>query len=174
MNPVILLFLFFAFTEVFSVGQTKVDAKTASILTEMVRDVLFNEENKRARDFYGTPSDKTVILLDGNLMTGRATEWPAGFIPKIKGFTFVFGYQQDLMNKVDRDRRLAIRLDRFVLDPAEEPEEKHPLLTKDPIRITIMNGGGSKNGGVIGGQTTFYSLVKKGETWGVKFGGYFD
>lgn len=174
MKPAILLFSLFAFTKVFAADHPKIDARTAGILTELIRDVLFNAENKSAREFYGTPEDKTVILLDGSLMTGKATKWPAGFIPKIEGFTFVFGYEKDLLPEEQRNRRLAIRLDRFVVDPAEEPEGKHPLLTAHPIRISIQNGGGEKNGAVMGGRTAFYSLVKKGKAWGVKFEGAFS
>lgn len=174
MKSAILLCLLFAFAEVHAADQPKTDAKIAEILTEMVRDVLFNAEIKGARDFYGTAGDNRVILLDGSLMTGQATKWPAGFIPKIEGFTFVFGHGKDLLPERQSNRRLAIRLDRFVLDPAEDTEEKHPLLTRCPIRITIMNGGGSKNGGVIGGRTAFYSLENKGEKWGVEYEGSFD
>lgn len=170
----ILLCLLFAFAEVHAGDLPKTDAEIAEILTELVRDVLFNAELKGARDFYGTAGDTRVILMDGSLMTWQATKWPAGFIPKIEGFTFVFGRGKDLLPEDQRNRRLAIRLDRFVLDPADDTEEKHPLLTRCPIRISIQNGGGSKNGGVMGGLTAFYSQVKKGEKWAVEYEGGVD
>lgn len=142
-----------------------VDPKVAEILTSMVQDVLEGEANRDAREFYGTEGDKTVILLDGSEYGGRPVEWPPGFIPSVAGYTFLLGHQECLHPDME-NRRLAIRLDRCVIDTPDKPEnEKHILLDKSPIRIDIQNGGGCKNGGVMGGRTTWYSFVRKNDRW---------
>ena len=153
----------------------KVDLEFSQILTAMVRDVLFSDENKRARAFYGTNGDKTVILLNGSGLDQKPVKWPAGFKPKIEGFTFILGHKEGVLGSDDHDRRLAIRLDRFSSEPAKEADgKKHPFWDKSPIRISIQNGGGTKNGAVIGGQTTWYSFSKKGKKWVVQNEGAID
>ena len=159
----------------FAEDAPKIDPKTAEILNAVISDVLFGAENKSAREFYGTSGDKVVILLDGSGSDNKPVKWPAGFKPEINGFTFVFGLPKEDLESELRDRRLAIRLDRFLIDPPEKPdEETHPFWDKSPIRISIQNGGGTKNGAVIGGQTTWYSIAKKEQSWTVLFAGAID
>lgn len=142
-----------------------VDPKVAEILTSMIHDVLEGDSNREAREFYGTKGDKTVILLDGSEYGGRPVKWPPGFVPSVAGYTFLRGHQERLHPETE-NRRLAIRLDRCVIDTPDTPEnEKHILLDKSPIRISIQNGGGFKNGDVMGGRTTWYSFVRKNGRW---------
>lgn len=159
----------------YAADEPKVDPKVAQILTAVVRDVLFGDENKRAREFYGTNGDKTVILLDGSGLDQKPVKWPRGFKPKIEGFTFVIGHENGVLWSEDHDRRLAIRLDRFYADPiGDKDAKKHPVWDKSPIRISIQNGGGTKNGAVIGGQTTWYSFTLKDQKWVVQHEGSID
>ena len=153
----------------------KEDSKANQILSAVVRDVLFSAENKGARAFYGTNGDKTVILLNGSGLDQKPVKWPAGFKPKIEGFTFILGHKEGVLESDDYDRRLAIRLDRFSTEPTKEADaKKHSFWDKSPIRISIQNGGGTKNGAVIGGQTTWYSFSEKGEKWVVQNEGAID
>ena len=147
----------------------RTDSKNTQILTAVIRDVLFGKENKSAREFYGTKGDKTVVLLNGSGLDRKPVKWPAEFKPEIEGFTFVFGHQDESLLSEKHDRRLAIRIDRFAVDTTKPNGKKHPIWDMSPIRISIQNGGGSKNGSVIGGQTTWYSPEQKGNSWFVKF-----
>lgn len=145
------------------------DAKTSEILTSVVRHVLCDEKNSSARDFYGTKADKIVILDDG---TAR---WPAGFVPKVEGFKFLLGQPKGTLFSDKHDRRLAIRLDRCDLAAPQKAETELGILgEKCPIQITIINGGGQKNGAVIGGQSTWYTITNKNGEWGAKFVGLLD
>ena len=159
----------------FAADEPKVDPKVTQILTAVIRDVLFGKENKSAREFYGTNGDKTVILLDGSGLDRKPVRWPRGFKAVIEGYTFVLGHEEGVLWSDDHDRRLAIRLDRFSVDPAEDAHaKKHPVWDKSPIRISIQNGGGTKNGAVIGGQTTWYSFALKDQKWIVHHEGSID
>lgn len=177
MKTVIGLFLLISCATALADEKPKVDAKTSQVLTTMLRHVLSGKENKSARDFYGTKGDKTVILINGS-DKGEAAKWPPGFVPEIEGFTFVFKEQDNAWGNEKIDRRLEIRLDRFLIDapidPEAEKEGGYPYMEKSPIQISIQNGGGVRNGGVIGGQSTWYWLDRKKEEWAVKYAGALD
>jgi hypothetical protein len=175
MKTAVALFLIFSCAGAVAEERPKVDAKVTQILTAVISHVLFGEQNKSAREFYGTKGDTTVILLDGYDMQRRTVKWPRGFIPEIKGFTFVFGPQDDVQESATHDRRLAIRLDRLALAPPEKAGERiDPIVDRTPIRISIQNDGGTKNGAVMGGQTTWYAIVEKQGSWTVKYEGLLD
>ncbi|MDB9741933.1 hypothetical protein OAB00_03670 [Akkermansiaceae bacterium] len=175
MRIIAILVLLMSGIPCFAEDRPKVDPKVNQILTAMVHDVLFSNETKGAREFYGTDGDKTVILLNGSGLDQKPVKWPAGFKPKIEGFTFILGHKDGVLGSEDHDRRLAIRLDRFSTDPVKGVDaKKHPFWDKSPIRISIQNGGGTKNGAVIGGQTTWYSFTKKGQNWVVQNEGAID
>jgi hypothetical protein len=143
--------------------------KEDQILAAVVRDVLCGDNNKAAREFYGTEGDHTVILLNGE------SRWPQGFTPMVKDFTFVFGRGDQIASEDSLNRRLAIRLDRFDLTTPVKHDPKLDLMGwNGPIKVTILNGGGTANGGVIGGQSTWYSFEKKGDSWTVSFNGSLD
>ena len=91
---------------------------------------------------------------------------PSGSPPTVKGYTFTRSYYRGLYDGNKYDRRLAIRLDRLELDGVAKTAR--PEWDQWPIKISIMNGGGSRNGGVIGGQTTWYDLVKSETQWSVR------
>lgn len=159
---------------VFSKKKPSVDPKVAEILTSMIQDILEGDANRSARDFYGTPGDKTVILIDGHELSGEPVKWPPGFVPSVPGYTFLFDHQV-YRHHESENRRLAIRLERCVIDTPDKPEsEKHILLDKSPIRVEIVNGGGSKNGAVMGGHTTFYSFFWKDGRWVAVQEGFFS
>ncbi len=159
----------------FAADEPKVDPKVSQILTAVIRDVLFADVNKHAREFYGTEGDKTVILLDGTGNDRKPVKWPQGFKAEVEGFTFVFGRDEGVIRSEEHNRRLAIRLDRFSIGAAKGGQaEKHPAWDTSPISISIQNGGGTKNGAVIGGQTTWYSFALKDQKWVVQYKGFID
>lgn len=153
--------------------KSSVNPNVAEILTSMIQDVLEGDANREAREFYGTKGDRTVILLDGSEYGGRPVKWPPGFVPSVAGYTFLHGHQERLHPKME-NRRLSIRLDRCVIDTPDKPEnEKHVLWDKSPIRISIQNGGGFKNGAVMGGRDIWYAFVRKNGRWVAVQEGYF-
>jgi len=138
------------------------DAKVHQILTAVVRDVLFSDHHKESRNVYGTEGDQTIILLNGTgFLDQPPVSWPEEFTPQIAGFTFIRGRQEAAHES--HNRRLAIQLFRL----SYEMDSQSPF----NIIIAIMNGGGSKNGSVMGGTTIWYSLSKKGDKWVVQYRG---
>lgn len=79
-------------SSLFAAEGPKVDPESAQMLNGVINDVLFGENNKAAREFYGTGGDKTVILLDGFGLDAKPVKWPSGFKSEINGLTFVFGF----------------------------------------------------------------------------------
>lgn len=153
----------------FSLASAEEVPSPSSILTAVVKHILVDKSQESTRKFYGTENDHTVLLLDGT------EKWPEGFAPKVEGFTFVLNPPKEERSDETRNRRLAIRLDRFESVFPPQPRSPLDILGRDsPIQVTVMNGGGIKNGGVIGGQWTWYSIIKIDGKWTVEFTGLLD
>lgn len=107
---------------------------------------------KESREFYGTAKDKTLALVDGHTVG-----WPKDFQPATHGYRIV---QPDSFTP---RRVLGMRLDKFDLKQQ-----------KPPIEVSIVNAGGSANGGVIGGCSVYFVPKRVGNRWTVEFNGLID
>jgi hypothetical protein len=132
-----------------------------AILQAVLTDVLTNPALADTREFYGTPADKTVALVDGDKLA-----WPRGFPAKLLGYKAVAPVPSDPFN--EQRRVLGIRLDKFDLkDPKSGPLE-------GPIEICLFNTGGGANGWVIGGCSVYYRPRRDGKRWTVECLGLID
>lgn len=53
-------------------------------------------------------------------------------------------------------------------------KQKDVGLFKAPIEITILNGGGTKDGIIMGGCSVYYVPNREGDHWTVKYSGSLD
>jgi hypothetical protein len=130
------------------------------ILQAIITDVLTNPRLKGTREFYGTASDRTLALEDGDKLG-----WPKDFKPETYGHTLVEVRPDPFVN---RRRVLGIRLDKFELN------QKKSDKLGSPIEVCVSNAGGDQNGAVIGGCSVYYTPKRRGLRWIVEFDGLLD
>lgn len=82
------------------IAETEVHA----FLIECLRQILEDRSFQRQRDFYGTPGDDVVVLIDDS-----GWPWPANMPRALGGYRLQFGSSE--MRVRDVSRRMAIRLD---------------------------------------------------------------
>jgi hypothetical protein len=136
------------------------NAQVEQILRAIVTDVLTNPDLKSEREFYGTPADKTLALVDC-----KEFGWPKGFNPNTHGYHLVELNSDPFANQ---NRVLGIRIDKFDLKQGKIG----PMDT--PITVVVYNAGGSANGAVLGGCQVSYVPKRVGKRWTVEAHGYFD
>jgi hypothetical protein len=69
---------------------------------------------------------------------------------------------------VSQRRVLGVRLDKFDL------KQKKAELFDTPIKVSLLNAGGTANGAVIGGCTVYYVPKRGGKHWIVEYTATFD
>ncbi len=136
-------------------------AEIKGILQQCLQQILTEADFKSTREFYGTPGSTDIVLVNDSKLP-----WPADFNPKVKGFNLRFA--QSISVDLDGNRVLGIRLEK--LDVAAP----NSGLFDGNITLVLSNVGGTKNGAVIGGSLTFFSIHRQGDTYVAKYSGSFD
>ena len=135
-----------------------------SLLDAILTDVLTNESAKTLTDFYGTPGEKDIVLVN----TTGSVPWPQSYAPtNIAGWHVIPDKQYTrptIHQSHTVNRKLGIRIDCLRVIPAALESQSGHLLS-GPITVTMFNCGGSKNGGVIGGAFFYYSAKVKDGKW---------
>ena len=149
------------------------DAEQAFVLEDMlgsvVQDVLSREEFAKDRSFYGTDSDRSLVLSN----SPWAIPWPRILAPQVEGWKIIgdHEYQAPAIATVDGkplqeyqevDRKLALRLDAI----SRDLEDRRPLSYL--LTVSLFNTGGAKNGGVIGAHRYEYSCQYAKGKWRVE------
>ncbi len=129
------------------------------ILDALVRDVLVNDFLNDIRADYGTPGNKQVALVSNG---DYGVPWPEDYQPLVPAGYEVRRVAEGTGVREDQPRMLGIRIDRLDLD------QKETELYREPIQITILNAGGTKNGDVAGGCSIYYLPVRKEGGWEVE------
>jgi hypothetical protein len=129
------------------------------ILDAIVRDVLESDFVKDVRADYGTPGDKRVALVS-NATYG--IPWPEDYRPVVPEGYEMRRAAEGGGGAEDQPRMLGIRIDKLDLG------QKEPGLFRESIEITLMNAGGTKNGGIMGGCSVYYIPARKGDSWVVE------
>ncbi len=129
------------------------------ILDALVRDVLVSDFLNDIRADYGTPGNKQVALV---LNGDYGVPWPDDYQPLLPAGYEVRRVVEGTGVREDQPRLLGIRIDKLDLD------QKATELYREPIRITLLNAGGTKNGNIAGGCSVYYIPVRKEGGWEVK------
>jgi len=116
------------------------------MLPALVADILKNPRLKSTRDFYGSPNDKRLALVNSS-----AFPWPVDFWLDV-------GDHQ--LSKAERKgkRLLGIRID----------ASQNVANDKHAITLTLLNVGGTENGAVPGGGTIHYIARRARDGWTVE------
>ena len=134
------------------------------ILDAILRDVVTNPDLQDERNFYGMPYEKHIALVSN---PGYGVPWPESYRPQMDGFT-VHRVREDAEGREDQPRMLGVRIDKMNL------EQRDCGLYNSPIEVTILNGGGTRDGIVGGGCSVYYSPRSEGERWTVTSFGTLD
>jgi hypothetical protein len=118
-----------------------VRATLAPVLRDVVADLLTNPRLKGLRDYYGTPGDKRLALLDSD-----AWAWPKGWQPPVQGF------------RVTPRDRTGPRLLGLRVDGSRWQEGQGGTIT-----LTLINAGGAANGPAAGSCTLRYAARPAGK-----------
>jgi hypothetical protein len=136
------------------------------ILDAVLRDVMSNPDLKDERESYGVPGDKHVGLVSN---PEYGVLWPKNYSPRLEGFTFHRVREDEVDEASDeKPKMLGVRIDKLDL------QQRQSGLMNTPIKITILNGGGTKDGIIQGGCSVYYIPKQKGDSWVVEFSGALD
>jgi hypothetical protein len=139
-------------------------AEQIQICDAVLNDLLNNPDLQDSRDFYGTTGDKQVALVS---YSRSDCNWPSFYRPAIPGY-IVLRINDGAGRDDSKPRTLGFRLDKF------NPWQKTTGIFDAPVCVTIMNAGGSSNGGVVGGCNVFYGLERNSGRWTVQYQGALD
>lgn len=132
-----------------------------NILQQCLCHLLTAPDMEHTTEFYGTPGSPEVVL-----MNGWEQDWPVDFKPNVKGYDVRF--EQADAAPPDGNRILGIQLDKLdVTAPVTGAFGGN-------IALTVLNVGGSENGGVIGRCYIYYAVQRQSDAYVVKFSGSFD
>jgi hypothetical protein len=133
------------------------------ILDAILKDVVSNPTLKHEREFYGIRGDKQIALVTNS---HYGIPWPKTYQPRLDGFTVrrVRGDAEDEKSD-EKPRMLGVRIDKMNL------KQKDAGLFNAPIEITILNGGGTKDGIIMGGCSLYYIPKGEGDHWTVEYSG---
>jgi hypothetical protein len=117
------------------------------LMNQVIADLMLNPAFEEDRNYYGTPGDREIILVRnptpeeqaGFFLTFPQEEWPAGFPPALRGYTFTFG-TNDSRGDRSTNRRLGILL--YNLDFPPSSTGRKDSLYEYPIVVGITNMGG--------------------------------
>lgn len=129
------------------------------LLQQCLQHLLTDADFKRERDFYGTPGSTEVVLLSNS-----QTEWPSDFQPQVKGFTLSFDQPKSV--EYDGNRILGIRLEK--LDVTAPASGLIDSIFESKITLVLSNVGGTKNGAVVGGCITKFTVTREGDSYHAK------
>ena len=129
------------------------------VLQAIITDVLTDLALKDLRNEYGTEADKTLTFEDSNELG-----WPKDFNPKTHGYKRVEIARDPFSNRVEGNRVLGIRLDKFELKELKAL----PAGPDGPIAVCVYNAGGSANGAIGGGCSIYYQTERVGKRWTVE------
>ena len=94
--------------------------------------------------------------------------WPSTYEPDVTGYTIIRTSETNIVDP-SSVRVLGVRIDEF---PESITSRTDPLCLR--VAVTLMNAGGSKNGGIIGGCSVFYAPKRVKGRWGVTCEGMED
>ncbi len=148
------------------------------ILEQVLNDLLTNPDLKSAREFYGTPGDKTVALVKESTVA-----WPKNWHPRVPGYEvqyrseatpvtdlvywympmgpWIVGYFHSV-----QPRLLGVHLDKLNLSPDRDYD--------DQISVCLFNIGGYANGDAGGGCIVYYTITRRDGTWVAEYESSFD
>lgn len=109
-------------------------ADRATIINLVISDALQNPDHQSSRDFYGTPGNRTAIVL-----TEGVTPWPGENTATVPGWNI---NERESLSQPESDaaRVLVLRFDKFALDkPANTLLDGH-------VSLCLFNGGGNPDG----------------------------
>ena len=129
------------------------------VLNAILQDVLESDFLKEVRADYGIEGRKEVALVSN---ADYGAPWPDNFCPVLPEGYQVRRVTEGSFGGQDQPRLLGIRIDKFSIDKTEVE------LFRETIVITVMNAGGTKNGGIIGGCSVYYVPVRKEGGWVVE------
>lgn len=129
------------------------------ILDALVQDVLVSHFLNDIRAGYGTPGDKQIALVSNS---HSGVPWPEDYQPLVPAGYEVRRVTEGTGIREDQPHMLGIRIDKLDLD------QKATELYREPIQITLLNAGGTKNGNVAGGCSVYYVPVRKEGGWEVE------
>jgi hypothetical protein len=122
------------------------DAQILSLVQQCIDHVLTDPDLGEVRDSYGTPGDRTAILV-----SQEKPAWPEGLRLEAGGIQLDISPPRDV-DPVNEDRRLGIWLSKLdVVAPTLGFFDGN-------IILTLANAGGGRNGDVIGGCFVFYVI----------------
>jgi hypothetical protein len=153
------------FTSTASSTRTSARTDKELILDAILEDLVLAPEYEKTGHGYGTPGDKQFALVSND---SCGVAWPRDYQPSIPGYA-VRRFKEGIDERdSNTNRLLGIRIDKFDLN-----QKEHGMLDA-PIVVTIMNVGGCKNGGILGGCFIYYVPERVGDKWTVACVGSLD
>lgn len=144
-------------------GLSKADR--LAISQAVLADVLSDPSMAGSRDFYGTPGDPRVALIDGS--DGYSLPWPKGLPAKIAGYQVV-RTRGSASASPNQPRLLGVALTKLDLPQPKAEAKDWEEMFDSPVQITVTNAGGDSNGAVIGGCIVGYNVKRENGKWIVK------
>jgi RNA polymerase sigma factor (sigma-70 family) len=121
-----------------------------AIVPELLADVVKNPQLKTLREYYGTPADKRLAVVNSATWTV-----PEKWQPDLAGYQWVAPQSKG-------NRLLGVRVEKFEESPT--PQESNTSV----ITVTLVNAGGSDNGAAIGSSTIRYTARWSEKRWVVQ------
>jgi hypothetical protein len=125
----------------------------------VLQDVLTSAFLKEVRETFGTPGDPQMALVSN---PDNGIPWPEGYQPAMPDGYHVHRVAEGRVGGEDGPRLLGIRIDKLDLD------QKESGLFREPVVVTLLNAGGTKDEVVIGGCSVYYSPRREGDRWVVE------
>jgi hypothetical protein len=121
-----------------------------AILPELLADAVKNPQLNTLRDYYGTPADKRLAVVNSAIWSV-----PEKWQPDLAGYQWVAPQSKG-------NRLLGIRVDKFEELPTPQAS------TACAITVTLVNAGGSDNGAAIGSCVIRYTARWSEKRWVVQ------
>jgi len=138
------------------------------VLRAVIQDVLTNNDLKEPREFYGTSGDRRLALVS---ISDYGVPWPTNFHAALDGYDVVLIQEQERKTDRTEPHLLGIRIEVFDLSKRVDRSKR---LASVPVQIAILNAGGQGDRPVTGACSVYYSAMKEGEKWIVRYEGSDD
>lgn len=126
------------------------EAEVSTFVIECLLHILEDPDFRRQREFYGTPGDDVVVLVNDS-----GLPWPAGVPGALGGYRLEFGSSEMHVSGVDH--RMAIRLDEVdVIAPHSNSSGRGWYAGNSQLSIYSLQGTGSTL--VIGGCFAWFDI----------------